>query len=48
MIQDLHKKDWSISDIAEECQISWPTAKKYTEQLLKKQRVQVWKVVGTF
>jgi transposase len=37
MIQNLHKKGWSISAIAEECQISWPTAKKYTEQLPKKQ-----------
>ncbi|QQK74888.1 IS21 family transposase [Salicibibacter cibarius] len=37
MIQDLHKKGWSITAIAEEMQVSWPTAKKYTEEIPKKQ-----------
>ncbi|MFD1708465.1 IS21 family transposase [Siminovitchia sediminis] len=37
MIQDLYKKGWSITDIAEEMGISWPTAKKYTEEIPKKQ-----------
>lgn len=37
MIQDLKKKGWSITAIADELQISWPTAKKYSEQIPKKQ-----------
>jgi len=37
MIQDLKKKGWSITAIADEMQMSWPTAKKYTEQIPTKQ-----------
>lgn len=37
MIQDLKKKGWSVTAIADELQMSWPTAKKYTEQIPKKQ-----------
>ena len=37
MIQDLKKKGWSVTAIAEEMQVSWPTAKKYTEQIPVKQ-----------
>jgi len=37
VIQDLKKKGWTITAIADELQISWPTAKKYTKEIPKKQ-----------
>ncbi|MFD1706296.1 helix-turn-helix domain-containing protein [Siminovitchia sediminis] len=38
MIQDLYKKGWSITDIAEEMGVSWPTAKKYTKEFPRNKR----------
>lgn len=37
LVQDLRKKGWTITAIAEELNISWPTAKKYSEKIPEKQ-----------
>lgn len=37
LVQDYRKKGWTITAIAEELNISWPTAKKYCEKVPEKQ-----------